>query len=137
MSTQDVLGLSISGSLSNFSIIDFRTWRLLRFITDLAIRSPEICEFTYKDDPMPLDSVTEPKVRMHVDGDILRRVLEGRRIWELLRVEENTEDAQQIFRRFVELLQDVHRGSLEKDASPNVYVNQVFADLQFYLRPVL
>lgn len=137
MSQPEVLGLSIDGSLSNHTILEFHAWKFLRFLNNLCIRSPTVCEFTYMDDSMPLDTIMDPKIMMHVDGDILKRCLEDRKLEELLRLGENTEEAARIFSKFCEVLQELHHGSLEENTAPGVYVDRAYMDLAFYLRPVL
>ncbi|KAG4443770.1 hypothetical protein IFR05_000761 [Cadophora sp. M221] len=133
----EALGLSITGSLSHFSILEFKAWRLLRFIMDLATRSPKICEFTYRDDPMPLDTMTEPKTMMHIDGDVLRTVVLRRGLEELLGIDLDTDDSRRTLKKFTELLQDVHQGTLENDGTAVYYISQAYADLKLYLRPVV
>jgi hypothetical protein len=132
----ETLGLSIDGSLFNFTILDFAAWRFLRFLINLAKQSPKVCEFTYTQDPIDLEPAPEPKVMMHVDGDILRRCLDDGSLEELLCVGQETErEATRV--AFVELLQGLHRGRLEKDVAFDVYVEQAYKDLEFFLRPVL
>ncbi|KAK6579898.1 hypothetical protein PZA11_007606 [Diplocarpon coronariae] len=135
--SREALGLSISGSLSHFEILDYKTWRLMRLVIDLCIRSSAICEFTYKDDAMPPEMVTDPKIMMHIDGDILKRCVVHRKLEELLLIDNPTEESKRLFRRFTELLQAAHNWTLEKDAADSVYINQAYTDLEFYLRPVL
>ncbi|KAK2626316.1 hypothetical protein QTJ16_004578 [Diplocarpon rosae] len=135
--SREALGLSISGSLTHFELLDYKTWRLMRLVIDLCTRSSAICEFTYKDDAMPLDMVTDPKIMMHIDGDILKRCVVHRKLEELFLIDNHTEQSRQLFRRFTELLQATHNWSLEKDAADSVYINQAYTDLEFYLRPVL
>ncbi|KAH7314050.1 mono-functional DNA-alkylating methyl methanesulfonate N-term-domain-containing protein [Rhexocercosporidium sp. MPI-PUGE-AT-0058] len=136
-SNWEVLGLSITGSLSHFAILDFKTWRLLRFLMDLATRSPEVCEFTYRDDPMPMDTMTEPKTMMHIDGDILKTVLHKRGLEGLLGAHLDTDVSRRTFNTFTELIQDVHQGTLEEDGTALYYINQAYADLKYHLRPVI
>ncbi|KAL3428379.1 thermotolerance protein [Phlyctema vagabunda] len=143
-SNGEILGLSIDGSLSHHTIIGFRAWHFLRFIVNLALRSPVVCPFTHSID-VPLEPSIEPKIMMHIDGDILRRCLEQQWLEELL--DSNpAEHGQEYGRnkhvisaygRFVELLQELHGGTLDRDATPQDYVNQAYLDLEFYLRPVL
>jgi hypothetical protein len=133
----EILGLSITGVLSHYTFLDFKTWQLFRFLINLAIRSPTLCEFTYQDDPVPLDVVLQPKLMMHVDGDILKRCLEERRLEELLRIDEGSVEGNKIFERFNELLQSAHGGALEKNATAANYIDQAYAFLEVYLRPVL
>lgn len=133
----ELLGLSITGVLSHYTFLDFKTWKFLRFIINLAIRSPALCEFTYQDDPVPLEVAIEPKLMMHVDGDILRRCLEERSLEDLLRVGQHTIEAHKRFETFCELLQAAYDGKLENNATEATYVDQAYAFLELYLRPVL
>ena len=133
----EFLGLSIDGSLSQHTILEFTEWRFLRFFINLAIRSPKVCEFTYKDEPLPLEPLSAPKLMMHVDGDILKRCLAERNLEGLLRLGEETGEAAEIFPKFCELLQELHEGKLDEHADAAAYVEQAYTDLAFYLRPVL
>jgi hypothetical protein len=133
----EMLGLSITGVLSHYTFLDFRSWQFLRFLINLAIRSPVLCEFTYQDDPVPLDLANEPKIMMHVDGDILKRCLDERRLEDLLRLGQETVEARNIFETFCALLQAAHDGALDEDATAATYLDQAYAFLEEYLRPVL
>ena len=133
----ELLGLSITGVLSHYTFLDFKTWQFLRFIINLTIRSPSLCEFTYQDDPVPLDLAVEPKLMMHVDGDILKRCLEGRSLENLLHISHDTAETRKIFETFRELLRAADCGKLENNAPPAAYVDQAYAFLEFFLRPVL
>ncbi|KAK0102889.1 hypothetical protein ONS96_005517 [Cadophora gregata f. sp. sojae] len=137
LTKREALGLSITGSLSHFTVLDFKTWRLLRLIMDLANRSPKICEFTYRDDPMPLDTMTEPKTMMHIDGDVLKTILHGRGLKQLLGTDLETDESRRTLQRFIGLLQDVHEGTLDQDGTIAYYIGQTYTDLEFYLRPVM
>ncbi|RDW58079.1 hypothetical protein BP6252_13490 [Coleophoma cylindrospora] len=131
----EIFGLAIDGSLSHFTILGVAAWRFLRFILNLSIRSPAICQFTYELD-LAVEPTLNPKTRMHIDGDILKRCIEEQRLEELLgSIQE--EHAMPVFDRFVELLQELHGGKLEKNASQQAYIAQAYLDLEFYLRPVL
>lgn len=71
------IGSTTDGSFFQFSILDENAWRLLAFIQTLALRSPNICPFVnpMKTHRSPLEPSTEP-LDMHINGDILRRILE-------------------------------------------------------------
>ena len=131
------LGLSIDGSLFNFTLLDFAAWKFLRFLINLAKQSQKVCEFTYAHDMFSLEPILEPKIMMHVDGDILRRCLGDGSLEALLCIGQETEEAVATQTRFVELLQGLHRGRLPKNADLSVYVEQAYKDLEFFLRPVL
>jgi hypothetical protein len=136
-SHSEILGLSIDGSLSHYTMIDLAAWRFLRFLINLAMQSPKVCEFTYTSDLLELEPAREPKSMMHIDGDILKRCVEDRCLEELLRIGEETQEAAYLFAKFIGLLQALHGGMLEKDGTPEVYVQQAYEDLDFYLRPLL
>ncbi|TVY80576.1 hypothetical protein LSUE1_G004225 [Lachnellula suecica] len=141
----EVLGLSIDGSLTQFTPLTLCEWKFLRFLINLAIRSPKMCEFTYKDDTFLLEPATSPKRMMHIDGDILKRCLAERTLEELLQFGQETEQAAQILSKFYDLLLDLHNGphngstslALEEGLDAAVYVEQAYRDLEFYLRPAL
>lgn len=133
----ETLGLSINGALSHFTVLKFEAWRFLRFFVNLALRSPEVCEFAYKDDEMPLEPLRTPKIMMHIDGDILKRCLDGGYLEELLEIGTDSPEAIEKFEKFHEIIQALHQGTLQKNADPAVYVEQAYEDLWFFLRPVL
>jgi hypothetical protein len=133
----ETLGLSIDGSLFNFTLLDFAAWKFLRFLINLAKQSPKVCEFTYTYDAFSLEPVLEPKIMMHIDGNILRRCLEDGSLEELLCIGHDKEEAVATQAKFVELLHGLHRGRLGKNAALEVYVEQAYKDLEFFLRPVL
>jgi predicted HAD superfamily phosphohydrolase len=90
------------------------------------------------DGPVPLEIAMEPKIMMHVDGDILRRCLEDRRLEELLRIGQKTVKAKEIFQKFCELLQGLlHSEIVEIVEDAETYVKEAYRLLDFYLRPVL
>jgi hypothetical protein len=136
----ETLGLSINGSLSHYTILDTATWEFLRFLIDLATRSSKVCEFTYKDSPIPLGAYsppTTPKIMMHINGDILKRCLEYRVLEELLCIGSQSQESRMVFSRFFQLLQVLHLGTLPENAPAVFYVEQAYADVAFLLRPVL
>ena len=132
----EVLGLAIDGSLYNFTILDLSSWKFLRFLLNLALQSPKICEFTYTQSPLPLVPETNPKSMMHIDGDILQRI-EVDDLEDLLRIGNECDDAKRIQACFRELLRDLHAETLDEDADMNVYIKRAYKDLDFFLRPVL
>ncbi|SCO23421.1 probable FUN12-general translation factor eIF2 homolog [Fusarium fujikuroi] len=82
----DILGVSIDGSLHQFSLIGLDLWRFLRLIQNLAYQDKEICPFVRNsyssgasDLGMDLDPELEPRrarEMMHIDGDLLQRCLD-------------------------------------------------------------
>ena len=72
-----ILGCSTDGSFYQFEIINEPKWRLLRFIQNMAERNGDICPFTYLDRRRRhIEPSTRRHHYMHVDGDILVRLLE-------------------------------------------------------------
>ncbi|KAG5800790.1 hypothetical protein H9Q69_000137 [Fusarium xylarioides] len=82
----DILGVSIDGSLHQFSLVGLDLWRFLRLIQNLAYQNKEICPFVQNsyssrdsDPGMDLDPELEPqraREMMHIDGDLLQRCLD-------------------------------------------------------------
>jgi hypothetical protein len=100
---ENILGLALDGSLTQFSILDENEWRLLKYIQNLAMSCKEICVITREEsaayyhnnvynsnrNSMLIDTEDEddlilfdtaysagPK-HMHVDGDILQKCLDN------------------------------------------------------------
>lgn len=76
--SEPILGSTTNGTIMQLEILDKRSWRLLRFLQNMAMRDPLICPFG---DPLVLRKRhIEPspalKDNLHVNGDILRRILE-------------------------------------------------------------
>ena len=72
-----ILGSSADGALYQFDILTEPQWRLLRFIQNMAMRSPVVCPFSHQG---PHQQHIEPSMAaaryMHVDGDVLARIVE-------------------------------------------------------------
>jgi hypothetical protein len=133
----EILGLSIDGSLYHFTVLDFPTWKFLRFVVNLALQSPEVCALTWEEsDASKLQPATEPKVMMHVDGDILKRCLDKYCLDTLLFINRGDERVN-IHNTFRELLEAMHHGSLGENLPMQTLVAQAYADLEYFLRPVL
>ncbi|KAI5926216.1 mono-functional DNA-alkylating methyl methanesulfonate N-term-domain-containing protein [Camillea tinctor] len=133
----DVLGLSIDGSLQHFSLLSEDAWRLLRYIQNLAMVSRTICAIApgsrsaLNFDPEPK---LNPKLNMHVDGDILQRCLDKRAL------EEMTSEPQYC-RRLCELLQaldgGIYTSAMETNADTQPFYELAYKILRYYLVPVL
>ena len=95
-----ILGSSADGALYQFDILNEAEWRLLRFIQNMAMRSPVVCPFTYQG---PHYRHIEPSMAkaeyMQVDGDILARIVERGGV-ELLKQMLGVERSQEL--RFVD-----------------------------------
>jgi hypothetical protein len=133
----EVLGLSIDGSITHFTILTHISWRFLRFLMDLAMKSPKLCALNYFEiRGPPMETRTQQKTQMHINGDILRRIEAGD-LEQLLRIGEDSEDAHKLQSRFRELLWRLRRDILDEDAEMIVYIKRAYKDLDFFLRPVL
>lgn len=95
-----ILGSSTDGALYQFDILNEAEWRLLRFIQNMAMRNPLICPFTHQGPhPVHIEPSTAKGQYMHVDGDILARIVERGGLT-LLRVMLEVERSQE--QRFVD-----------------------------------
>lgn len=81
--TDPILGSTTDGTFYQMDILDEPSWRLLRFVVNMAKRHPIISPFrdTYdpanRDAPRPhIEPSADDKRHRHVDGDILARLLE-------------------------------------------------------------
>ena len=81
--TDPILGSSSDGTFYQMDILDEPSWRLLRFIVNMAKRHPVICPFRDTYNPAVTESrkphiepSAENRRQRHVDGDILVRLLE-------------------------------------------------------------
>ena len=134
----ELLGVSMDGSLCHFTVLDLAIWGLLRFIINMASQSPKVCEFTYNDhDTAKLWPRAEPKLMLHIDGDILQKCLQNRCLEELLCVQNNKSEQDAIQAKFRELLEAVHPGELGKDDSIDSLIRRAYTDLGYLLRPVM
>lgn len=139
----DILGLTIDGSLQHFSLLNEDAWRFLRFIQNLALMSAKVCPHSPMlnvvasdwNDHLDPEPKSEPKLKMHVDGDILQRCLDRRVLEELMA------DPQHM-KRFRELLDPLDDDGLLQDSreteSPDfAHITLAYQILEYYLAPVL
>ncbi|KAH9908606.1 mono-functional DNA-alkylating methyl methanesulfonate N-term-domain-containing protein [Xylariomycetidae sp. FL2044] len=73
----DVVGIGIDGSLHHFMLLNEDAWRLLRFIQSVAMAFSRRQLGTATPDTLDLEPTMNPKLNMHVDGDILQPVLDA------------------------------------------------------------
>lgn len=132
----ETLGLGIDGSLYHFTMLDIRAWRFLRFLANLA-RSSGLVGGCPWEGCTDLEPEQDPR-NMQVDGDILKRVVENRRLEELFRIgEHQTDENKREFKRFCDLLEMIHDEKLENDEDPMFYIELAYEDLEVFLRPVI
>ena len=70
-----IIGGSADGALYQFDILDEPSWRLLRYIQNMAIQDSIICPFSTKTRHLNIEPATSDR-SMHVNGDILQRLLD-------------------------------------------------------------
>ncbi|RAK99108.1 protein thtA [Aspergillus ibericus CBS 121593] len=75
--SQVFYGNALNGTVYRFLTISEKEWRLLRLLQNLCIRDPVICPFTPKRRRQrnPLGLMDPQPSQMHIDGDILSRLL--------------------------------------------------------------
>ena len=92
-----ILGSGTDGSIYQFTVLSESSWRLLRFIQNMAMRHATICPVSYVNQQARHIEPSSEKCRyMHVDGDILDRVLERggtELVQQMLRQELTTDDS--------------------------------------------
>ena len=147
-SSESIIGSSTNGAIYQFEILDEHRWRLLRFIQNMAMRDPVICPFgdAFALRRQHLDCSPAIKEDLHVDGDILSRILERsseRRLKHMLEqapyvsnrrgVPADFSSAAVRQERFAEL---AHSAGLEGEDGDNLLVN-VIRWIRYLLQPAL
>ncbi|RAL09844.1 protein thtA [Aspergillus homomorphus CBS 101889] len=113
--SQVIYGTAMNGTVYRLLIVNEKEWRLLRLLQNLCVRDPILCPFTPKRQRQrnPLSLVGSQPSQMHIDGDILSRLLTRgtRDLFRLLNSDHTSGQpdnaAQVVFERFVELTRDV------------------------------
>lgn len=75
--TEVIIGSSTDGSMFQFEILDESSWRLLVFIQNMAYRNTDICPYAniVQAHRQLLVPSPESPLNMHVNGDVLRRLI--------------------------------------------------------------
>ncbi|PYI04960.1 thermotolerance protein [Aspergillus sclerotiicarbonarius CBS 121057] len=75
--SQVFYGNAMNGTVYRFLTVGEKEWRLLRLLQNLCIRDPVICPFTPKRRRQrnPMGLMDPQPTQMHIDGDILSRLL--------------------------------------------------------------
>ncbi|KAI9831765.1 MAG: hypothetical protein M1819_004662 [Sarea resinae] len=72
----DILGTSADGSVYEFTLVSEPTWRLLRFIQNMAVRNSKVCPFAHSSRTRRhIEPQSGKPQSFHIDGDILARLL--------------------------------------------------------------
>ncbi|KAE8396567.1 mono-functional DNA-alkylating methyl methanesulfonate N-term-domain-containing protein [Aspergillus alliaceus] len=118
--SQVIYGTAMNGTVYRFLTVEDKEWRLLRFLQNLCIRDAIICPFTPKRkrqrNPSGNESREFQPSQMHIDGDILSRLLirgSGYLMYMLVTDEfynpstPESGSPQAIYERFLELSKDL------------------------------
>lgn len=136
----EILGVCMDGSLLQFQLLNVETWRLMRFILNLAVMDATINPFNSisADDAENFDP--EPVARpdaMHIDGDELQRCVQTRALERLMALPKNLV-------RFKELLDEMDDGRLTDEIASTTdpeenagYFALAYRILEYFLAPVL
>ncbi|KAL8788821.1 MAG: hypothetical protein Q9213_001492 [Squamulea squamosa] len=131
-----ILGTSDDGTIYQLTVLDEASWRLLSYIQNMAKRESRICPYS---DGRLHDQSIEPsmarKCDMHIDGDILIRLLErgGRMLLEDMLAGHGTEDTSDRWERLPDLISDAFKGKI-----PNGEVGEsVLAWMRLLLLPAM
>ncbi|KAI0404583.1 hypothetical protein F4802DRAFT_566574 [Xylaria palmicola] len=130
-----ILGLAVDGSLTQFLVIHEEALRLLRYIQDLAMASRSVCHFPRRNDEPQLDANSCPKTRMHINGDILQRVLDKRLLEQVAAGPEELSQLQELLRPLG--LGDFGGGSSMMRNLDRLLYERIYDVLAHYLTPVL
>lgn len=137
----DVLGVSLDGSMKQFSLLGLELWRFLLLVQTLVHQIYGLTLFDKsaiheKVDIMSLDLQPSPRI-MHIDGDVLKRCVE-------LRALEKTMASEEAFAVFSHHLDALEGGSLTagfKDKGESnrrkKYLELAYEILEFLVAPAL
>lgn len=134
---RQILGLAIDGSLTQFSILHEDTWRLLRYIQNLAMTSKDVCLVPGESGitvDMKLDPTFLAKAMMHIDGDILQQCLEKRILEQIVSTSEQMGRLQELLLP-LGLSSDVSSYKM-LDVTSLAY-EHTYSILEYYLTPAL
>jgi len=99
---ETMIGSCLDGSMYQFELIDEAKWRLLRFLQNLCERNRTICPYMHpKRHRQRLEPLVPTKQDMHIDGDILWRLIQrgGSDSGDLIRVMLEEEASEDVSRR--------------------------------------
>lgn len=131
----ETLGLGIDGSLYHFTMLDIRAWKFLKFLANLARRSGIVGGRPWEG-PTDLEPKQDPR-NMQIDGDILKRVMENRKLEAMFGIDEyQTDENKRDFKRFCELL-NIRDEGIGMDEDPVFYTELAYDYLEVFLRPVI
>lgn len=137
----DIIGVSLDGSMKQFSLLGLELWRFLLMVQTLAHQNYGMALFDKtaindKADIMSLDLQPSPRI-MHIDGDLLKRCIK-------LHALEKSMISDETFALFCDHLDALEGGSLTtgfKDEGEstrrNKYLELAYEILEFLVAPAL
>lgn len=125
----EILGISVDGTMTHFTLLDQHALRLLRFIINLYnLRGRRDEERLLRAEPEL--GYTGP---MHVDGDLLKTILDGEVLQELV----NTDELLARFKALLDRLDfGVHTAGWKGEGTADHYFELAYNVLMYYLRQV-
>ncbi|KAI0469430.1 hypothetical protein F4859DRAFT_131092 [Xylaria cf. heliscus] len=132
-----IVGLAIDGSLVQFSILHEDTWRLLRYIQNLAMALEDFCHLSNDHDSTEstnLEPTSLAKIKMHVDGDILQQCLDKRMLERVVSTPQQLVRLQGLLLP-LGVISDVARQDMLNETS--LAYQQTYSILEYYLSPAL
>jgi hypothetical protein len=135
----EVFGMGLDGSLQHFTLLSLQAWRFMRLIQNLALTSKKLYPHTYhrlpKDEDIDPEPVNQPKINMHINGDMLQRCFDDRMLEELIMGNGSGSDLLR------EYLDDLDGGKWTTDFQDedglDKYFELAYDVLYYFLAPVL
>ncbi|KAL8938131.1 MAG: hypothetical protein Q9216_004058 [Gyalolechia sp. 2 TL-2023] len=124
LESQAIVGSSEDGGLYQMTVLSEPAWRLLAFVQNMAMREARICPYPHPSiQEKHIEPSTAKKQNMHIDGDVLTRLLErggASLVEEMLRKEPSRDFSQSDYataedrgQRFEELVKDFFQGQVD------------------------
>ncbi|KAL8868998.1 MAG: hypothetical protein Q9174_004602 [Haloplaca sp. 1 TL-2023] len=77
LQSEGVIGTTDDGAVYQLSVLDENSWRLLAFVQNMAMKDPRLCPYPpYLIHERPLEPSMAKKENMHINGDLLVRLLD-------------------------------------------------------------
>jgi hypothetical protein len=136
----ELLGIGIDGSIRHFTFLQEKTCRLLKFLQDLALQSNNASWGTSR--PYYHSGYRPDPRNRHVDGDVLRPYLKGRRLERLLVADEVGQgdgSDRNVLETFCKLIKDSRDEAADTSLNGTMEscLEEAYRQLEILLRPVL
>ncbi|TWU75557.1 hypothetical protein ED733_006221 [Metarhizium rileyi] len=137
----EIFGVSLDGSLRQFTLINLELWRILSLVQNLALRSraSSDADSMVSDDDVDIEPRLHPKL-MHIDGDLLYDCLNNRNLEKIV----GTADGLDLFCEYLDGLEDGRWTDDFRDGPGNseeqrkvAYFNLGYDILDYILAPVI